>query len=137
MPDLHSFLALRFMYLAFGIISFFAAVSGVSTGKVSGRFVWVYRAKDPKTFWALVATFRLVLSLLDSPFGRLARTQSEAIHDKALTGRHVGRGATVSACRRRIRAAFRRMVDAKSDASTNPGCPGILERARPARVQGE
>lgn len=46
--------------LLFGIFSFFMAVLGTCTGVTGARYGgWVYRAKEPKQFWRLVAMYYL------------------------------------------------------------------------------
>jgi hypothetical protein len=44
-------------FLLFGVVSLFLAVTGTCTGEAWARFGRaVYRAKEPKQFWRLVAT---------------------------------------------------------------------------------
>jgi len=59
MVDLYSFLKPQTAYLLMGGILFSAAVFSTFTGKVSARFSWVYRAKEPIVFWFLVAAYYL------------------------------------------------------------------------------
>ena len=58
MPD--SALRPPYALLVFGAISFFLAVGGTCTGEAWARFGRVvYRAKEPKKFWRLVAMYYL------------------------------------------------------------------------------
>ena len=60
MPDLPSLLRPPYIYLILGVISFSAAVVWTSIGKAWTRFYgWVYRAKEPKQFWLVVALYYL------------------------------------------------------------------------------
>jgi len=58
-PDLYSLLKPPNIYLLMGCFLFSVAVFSTFTGKVSARFCWVYRAKEPTTFWFVVATYYL------------------------------------------------------------------------------
>ena len=61
MPDLLSLLRPPYIFLILGVISFSGAVVSTYTGKSWGRFGgFVYRAKEPKQFWWLVATYYLI-----------------------------------------------------------------------------
>jgi hypothetical protein len=56
MPDWYS----HYIYLILGIISFSGAVVSTCTGKTSARTGrWIDRAKEPKTFWWVVAIYYL------------------------------------------------------------------------------
>jgi hypothetical protein len=57
--DLYSFLKPPNIYLLIGGFFFSAAVFSTVTGKVSARFRWVHRAKEPIVFWLAVATYFL------------------------------------------------------------------------------
>jgi hypothetical protein len=59
MLDLYSFLKPPNIYLIVGGILFSMAVFSTFTGKISARFFWVYRAKEPIVFWSVVATYYL------------------------------------------------------------------------------
>jgi hypothetical protein len=61
MPDLHSLLTPRYIFLITGIISLSGAVVSTYTGKSWGRPAgFVYRAKEPKQFWWLVAAYYVI-----------------------------------------------------------------------------
>ena len=59
MADLYSFLKPPNTYLLMGGFLFSMAVFSTCTGRVSARFCWVYRAKEPTVFWSVVATYYL------------------------------------------------------------------------------
>jgi hypothetical protein len=59
MPDWYSRPS-PYVLLILGAITFFGAVISTYTGKSWGRFGgFVYRAKEPKQFWQLVAIYYL------------------------------------------------------------------------------
>jgi hypothetical protein len=61
MHDLASLLRDPFVFLILGVISISAAAVFTSTGQVWVRFNgWVYRAKEPRSFWGEVAAYFLV-----------------------------------------------------------------------------
>jgi hypothetical protein len=47
------------IYLLAGCILLFLATVSVFSGRISGRFRWVYRSKDAFIFWILVAVYCL------------------------------------------------------------------------------
>jgi len=50
-----------FICLLAGMVVCFLTLVGASTGKVWAKFQgWVYRAKEPKWFWFLVAVYFLI-----------------------------------------------------------------------------
>jgi len=56
----HSGLTPRYGLLISGVILLFLAVLGTCTGEAWARFGGVvYRSKEPKQFWGLVATYYL------------------------------------------------------------------------------
>jgi hypothetical protein len=58
MPDWES--RSPYVWLIAGVISLFLAVVGTCTGRTCGRYRGsVYRAKEPKEFWWLVAIYYL------------------------------------------------------------------------------
>ena len=57
--DLYSSLKLPTILLLMGGVLFYAAVFATFTGKISARFSWVYRTKEPISFWLLVAAYYL------------------------------------------------------------------------------
>jgi hypothetical protein len=59
MHDWESLLRPPYISLIFGITLFSVGVVSTCTGKASGRFCWVYRAKEPVVFWWLVAFYYL------------------------------------------------------------------------------
>jgi hypothetical protein len=49
-----------YVFLIFGVFSLFLAVAGTCTGEAWARYGRVvYRAKEPKQFWRLVAVYYL------------------------------------------------------------------------------
>jgi len=48
-----------YIYWFAGGTLLFVAVMGMVTGRVSGRSSWVYRDKEPKMFWFLIAFYLL------------------------------------------------------------------------------
>jgi hypothetical protein len=61
MSDLNLLLKPPYVFLILGGLSISAAAVFTSTGKVWVRFNgWVYRAKEPRSFWGEVAAYFLV-----------------------------------------------------------------------------
>ena len=61
MFELSRLLRPPYIFLILGVISIFAAAIFACTGKVWVRFNgWVYRAKEPRSFWGEVAAYLLV-----------------------------------------------------------------------------
>jgi hypothetical protein len=60
MPNLNSLLRPPYVFLILGGLSISAAAVFTCTGKVWVRFNgWVYRAKEPRSFWGEVAAYFL------------------------------------------------------------------------------
>lgn len=59
MPDLSSLLRPPYIYLFIGVFLLSMAAFSTLSGKISARFSWVYRAKEPVVFWLVVATYCL------------------------------------------------------------------------------
>ena len=59
MAELHSSLKPPTTLLLMGGVLFYAAVFATFTGKISARFSWAYRTKEPIVFWLLVAAYYL------------------------------------------------------------------------------
>jgi hypothetical protein len=57
MPDWYSLLRPPYTYLLMGGVFFSMAVYSTFAGRTSARFSWVYRAKEPISFWVLVALY--------------------------------------------------------------------------------
>ena len=57
MPDLYS--RPPYVLLVFGVFSLFMAVAGTCTGEAWARYGRVYRDKEPKQFWRLIAIYYL------------------------------------------------------------------------------
>jgi hypothetical protein len=64
MPDWHSWhspqIESPYYFLILGVLMFSGAVLSICTGKTSARTGrWIYRAKEPSTFWWVVAIYYL------------------------------------------------------------------------------
>jgi hypothetical protein len=59
MPDFYLLLKAPNIYLLIGGILFSLAVFSTFTGKISARFCWVYRTKEPIVFWLVLASYYL------------------------------------------------------------------------------
>ena len=83
--DLHKLFSPPYIYLIIGGFLFSVGVIATCTGKVSARFCWVYRAKEPTQFWGLVAIYSLagVFSLESSCRLGSADLQTDLICDSA------------------------------------------------------
>jgi hypothetical protein len=58
-PDLDSPARSSYVFLAVGIFLISCSAFYVWIGKASARFSWVYRAKEPGTFWSLIVMYFL------------------------------------------------------------------------------
>jgi hypothetical protein len=60
-PNLKPQMQMPFICLLGGMFVCFLALVGAYTGKVWAKFQgWVYRAKEPKWFWFIVAVYFLI-----------------------------------------------------------------------------
>jgi hypothetical protein len=61
LSDLSALLRPPYVFLTLGVVSVSAAVIFTSTGRVWVRFNgWVYRTKEPRSFWGEVAAYLVV-----------------------------------------------------------------------------
>lgn len=71
---LHKLFSPPYINLIIGVVFFSMGVISTSTGKVWGRFRWVYRAEEPSIFWWAIGCCYLAGACLIGYFMYLGTT---------------------------------------------------------------